>query len=192
MSDIGLGKLITTTPLPSRDAVHIACVPLICGEDWMAKGQLVRLKLGTKDTIVSAEYLQDKAIGVIDPFIDSYNLTKGSVVWVMLMPNTVTGVTHVYHHPLLDSPLPEFTSAEKWLMDFAEKNAFDYDEMVEVAINPDAKSPEGWPNSYITARGKDLHSKPEEYEEFWKQLGELKGTVFNEEHQDKVGWSCSC
>lgn len=200
MSDIerlGLGKIIETPQ--ERDAVHIAVVPMkvFCSENsygGMQPGTRVGFLPGHSDTVADADsrdYSSNiKPIGIIDPFLD-VGVRNGQTVWVYLFPGTVTGLRHHWEHPAFneaEEAAAKMSDSERWLRTFAEQYNFDYDDMLSKALNPDADE---W-GAYIVARGVDLHSRPGEHDEFWRQLEAYSGQTFDGAHKDKVGWSCSC
>src|ERR1700726_744205 len=114
-----------------RDAIHIAVVPLIAGED-LHRGAPIGLAYRTKDTAKYREkYYGWKPIGIDDPFIADYRVKKGQRFFCFLYPGTVTGMRHNFRHPAFDEPLPTpANESELWLHQFAEKWNFHYDEMI--------------------------------------------------------------
>jgi hypothetical protein len=193
MSDnLFLGK--KNPPQMARDAIHIAVVQMICGEDYISAGDHVFIQPGTTDTILTKDKCYGEAgqIGIVDPFLTEYDIKKGDRVWVFLYPNTVTGLRHEWTHPAFTEAeriINTASESELWLRQFAARWGFDYSNMIEVGENPDS----GW--GYITALGHDLHSVGELGEDhalFWYHLEQFTGKKFDESHRDKVGWSCSC
>lgn len=86
-----------------RDAVHIACAPVVVG-----KGQT--LEPGERVGLIEGELVSEndsrkpKVIGVIDPFLKCC-VREGQKVWLMLLPNTVTSLRHLWQH---DAFRPKF------------------------------------------------------------------------------------
>lgn len=192
MSDqLQLGKV---NPSGGRDAFHVAVIPVKIGEKYMRPGQRVKLKFGTNDTIISADYRDaGPSIGIIDPFIDKYYVNENEVVYLWLNPGTVTGMQHCWKHPLFDNEPKKASEAELWLRNFAERWGFNYEEMISVAKSTHID--EYGDIGYITAHGHDLYSYQElgeDYYTFWEKIEELIGYKFDEEHRKKVHWSCSC
>jgi hypothetical protein len=187
-----------------RDAIHIAIMPVVCGEDYMRAGEEVGLVYGTSNVVKHKASVYGQAvIGVIDPFLTTDMVRKGDVVWCFLKPGTITGLRHEWTHPGIDNQQPPANESEKWLRHFAEKWCFDYDEMIGIASNGSVKESFNIPglpehtfdNEYITARGRDLHSRQElgeDYDLFWQHMEALTGKKFDAPHREKVGWSCSC
>lgn len=192
MSEIKLGELIPEGTVAERDAVHVAVVPCIVGEDYMSPGQRVKLAYGTQDVVISAMYDHANCVGVIDPFVGC-NIVKGDRVYVFLNPGTITGLRHHWSHPVFDSQPKVESEAETWLRKFAEKWNFDYDEMIEIAAR---ETGDAFPDAeYIVASGNDLHTAGElgpDHDEFWRQIEALTGYKFDEKHRELTKWSCSC
>lgn len=178
-----LGKLIATKDA-TRDAIHVAVVPLIAGEDLYA-GSKFKLKFNTKDVAIDADY--GGALGIVDPFLDTRYVHTGKRFWGMLFPNTVTGMQHQWKHPAFDTLPSVANKHEKWLREFADKYNFDWDQLI--SIDKDQ-------NDYVVARGIDLHGPndldPTELEAFWFHLGEFKGIEFTDKDKARNIWSCSC
>lgn len=186
MSNSNIGKKNFAVEGDGRDCIHVAIKVVTVGEEWMNPGQVVRLKLGTNDTILRADY--GGGIGFIDPQLVG-SLTKGDRVYLYLFQGIVTGMRHQWEHPLFDTTPEQFSLAEQWLMNFADKWGFDYTQMIETAINPSGGA------DYITAVGRDLHGAGElgdDLELFWKNISELTGREFDFDHREQVSWSCSC
>lgn len=171
-----------------RDAIHVAIVPCIVGEEYgMSPGERVRLAYGTTNVAIREG---KEWIGVVDPYLE-HHPTKGEQVYVFLKPGLVTGMKHQWRCPLFDSPQIPESEAERWLRKFADEWGFDYDEMLSIATSPMSGE---W-DDYITAHGRDLHSADElghDLQLFWDNVQALTGRTFDQEHRDKIGWSCSC
>lgn len=179
-----IGRILNYNETHSRDAIHIAIMPVEIGEP-MCPGQRVVFRDGSQSVVVKAA--DSHGIGVIDPFLESpfkgNELVPGFRVWLLLHPCSTTNLRHEWRHPIVDgSDKPE---AESWLREFAAKWNMDYTDMVHAAIAGD----------YALARGIDLHSKSElngEDGKFWECIEELTGRTFSEHHRDNFSWSCSC
>ena len=169
-----------------RDAIHIAVLPVIVAEDMYA-GEKARLVYGTTNMVRRGDGNDgDREIGIIDPFLTE-TAEQGDKVWLFLYPQTITGLRHDWTHPAIDNPPAPASESECWLRSFADKWNFDYDEMVRAAIEGE--------DSFITARGTDLHESGELGEDlslFWQHISELTKKTFTEEHKSKVIWTCSC
>lgn len=208
MSDnLKLGQLITGQA--ERDACHVAVFPAIAAEDGMRPGEPVKLVYGTTDLVRSAIY--GGAIGVIDPFLrfrpepetrhfgpGGYEnevpdrVRKDDRFYVFLRPGLTTGLRHHYFCAALDSVRRPENEHEDWLRQFCERWQFDYDDLV--AAGTGAGRDPDW--RFVTAHGVDLHSRGDlgEGEEaaFWEHLEAITGSKYDEQHREKMGWSCSC
>jgi hypothetical protein len=85
-----LGTLITNKEV-GRDAIHLACLPAVCGDNWLAPGADVGLVNG-EATINSLH------IGIVDPFL-KVPVLKGQKFLVVIYPRTITSLRHVWSHP---------------------------------------------------------------------------------------------
>ena len=184
-----LGKIIGENEDAQRDAIHIAVVPLIAGEDLYTGGK-IKLKFGSAEIALKADYNKDEAIGIVDPFLNEYRVKKGERFYGVLFPGTVTGMRHHWQHPKFENLPVAVNEHEQWLREFCDEWNFNYDELVLAAIgdaDPDFR--------YVTAQGVDLHSREElgaDHDLFWEHLEALLGQKFDEEHREGMGWSCSC
>ena len=180
-----IGKILKPAE-DRRDAIHIAIVPVIAGEDlW--PGNPVCLVHGTTDTVKRME--QGEHLGVVDPFLHKAQLPirKGQRFWMFLNPNTVTGMRHEWTHPAFDQPHVAANESELWLRKFADRWNFDYDEMIDAAQGR---------GEYITAMGIDLHGAGDlgtgEEDEFWRCIEALTGKQFSADLRNALTWTCSC
>lgn len=205
-----LGKKLTADPVtgePHRDAIHIAILPAVVGDDRCYPGHPVKLAYGTTDQVLCAEYNEKEAIGIIDPFLmrlrytdmswDERNVKRGDLVWVFLFPGTVQGMRHHWYHPAIDEVRLTDNEHELWIRQFCDRWNFDYDELIRESTAPlSGDNKEEWDREHwVTARGIDLHSAKELGEDhslFWQHLEALVGREFGEEHRQAFGWSCSC
>jgi hypothetical protein len=194
MSDISkfIGQLLPDDA--KRDAIHIAILPTIVAKGHsVGAGEYVKLKTGTQNEIMSCA--RENAIGVVDPFFfktenddTRTHVWEGERIGVWLFPGTVTGMRHEWEHPLDKKSAPNLNNPSvAWLMEFAEKWNFDYEEMIECA-----QEKGGW----VTAYGKDLHRAseldPGDEEAFWLHIEQVTNKKFDDEHKENFGWSCSC
>lgn len=83
-----------------RDAIHFAVAPVIAGE-LLEPGQHVGMVDGKFYWSVNDE----QKIGVVDPFLKE-SVERGHRFWLMLYPNTVTSLRHVWEHPAFKPKLP--------------------------------------------------------------------------------------
>jgi len=187
-SDVKLGELIVGPA--ERDAIHVAVVPLVAGEE-LYSGSKFRLAFGSTQVALRGDY-NDKdsgnpAIGVVDPFLGDLYIRKGQRFWGVLFPGTVTGMRHHWQHPAFDHPPKAGNEHELWLRQFADKWNFDFEELISAGKGD---------SEYVVAQGVDCHSKndldDDEHTLFWHHLEAHVGKEFDTEHRDNMGWSCSC
>jgi len=192
MSDLKLGEKIVG--VAQRDAIHIAVLPCIVGQDYLNVGESVRLMTGSSEVVISAEH-GEQGIGVIDPFLRDWSVRKGDRVWVYLVPNTVTGLRHHWEHPAIDNP-PKMSAPELDLRQWCDRLSFDFDEVVAAGqeLKKTGKDKSEW-GTYIVRRGQDLHSSGELGEDlnvFWELLEAYLNLKFTDVEKAELGWSCSC
>lgn len=77
-----------------RDAIHIAVAPVTAAEK-LKPGQHVGLIDEDSRELVGP---CDCNIGIVDPFL-RMDVECGQRFWLFLLPNTVTGMRHVWTHP---------------------------------------------------------------------------------------------
>lgn len=114
MSDVTLGKLVEGNP--GRDAIHLAVVPMVAGED-LQPGSHVRI-----ENEKAVETINDDGIGIVDPFLRD-RVTEGQTFWLCLYPKTITSLRHVWEHPAIKSegalspttPSNEVEASRRWL-----------------------------------------------------------------------------
>jgi hypothetical protein len=89
-----LGRLIEDGER-RRDAIHIAVAPVTAG-GRLSPGQHVGLiQKGSLEFVGPC----DCNIGIVDPFLTS-EIEPGQRFWLFLYPGTVTGLRHVWTHPV--------------------------------------------------------------------------------------------
>jgi hypothetical protein len=171
-----------------RDAIHIAVLPVVADDDWIAPGETVRLAEGTNNLVRRAQ--GGPSIGIADPFLNE-PIRKQDRFWVFIHPNTVTGMRHEWEHPQIDHSKPATNESEAWLQQFALEWSLDYDELIAEASAKSAHSGD----HYVTAQGIDLHGAQElgsDHDLFWSHLQNLTGKQFDLQHRNNFGWSCTC
>jgi hypothetical protein len=78
-----------------RDAIHIAVAP-VTAADRLTPGQHVGLVQEDNLELVGP---CDQNIGVVDPFL-AKEVEPGQRFWLFLYPGTITGLRHVWTHPV--------------------------------------------------------------------------------------------
>lgn len=89
-----LGQLIEDGEL-RRDAVHIAVAPVTAAERLMP-GQAVGMASESSLELVGP---CEQSIGIVDPFL-THPVESGQRFWLFLFPGTITGLRHVWTHPV--------------------------------------------------------------------------------------------
>ena len=92
-----LGEIITGDSF--RDAIHLAVAPIEAGYT-LKPGSHVGLLNGKADPWAS-EY-----IGIVDPFLKE-DVQRGQMFWLLLYPNTITGLRHAWSHPAFQNKVPQ-------------------------------------------------------------------------------------
>jgi hypothetical protein len=176
-----IGKLIDGRGEP--DAIHVATMPVTAAET-LKPGQ----HIGFKDEyrVTGSPPTPYKLLGIVDPFLTA-DVVEGQRFFMLLYPNTITGLRHVWTHPDISaSGLGVGLPSEKWLRDFADDVGADYHEMMQVAASHcDEKNRWG---DYLCEGGKwEGQSTPEE---FWTHYAAVTGKT---PKNGPTGiFSCSC
>ena len=128
MSNDLLGKLIEGEE--TRDAIHVALCPAVA-EIALQPGQHVSSD-GRPLTLGNA-----KPVGIVDPFLTS-RVQPGEKFWIVLYPNTITSLKHVWEHPAFDeqvaeAPLPKNKESIAWLEGFAAEVGVSYETLISAA-----------------------------------------------------------
>lgn len=125
MAEVPLGKFIDETF--QRDAVHVAIAPVQATEDMAPSDKI--------DLIFDSTYqvmLSDEPIGLVDPYLALITdvVKKGQWFYMVLLPNTVTGMRHHWSHTSF--PGEDKAYSEKWLMAFATECGFTYNRLMDI------------------------------------------------------------
>jgi len=173
-----------------RDAIHIAVLPAIAGEDLQA-GQDVGVYEGVARKTGSS-------VGIVDPFLKD-TVLEGERFWILVYPRTITGLRHVWSHPSLPTETPVFSStaeqSEAWLKAFIERSDCPkYETVLKMATQDrcyDDETNIGFNNDgeYVTILGQDAfgYIPPE----FWDHLSVVTGANIPS-HKRARYFSCSC
>lgn len=116
MTDVGIGKLITTEQ--HRDAIHVAIAPVIAGEE-LEPGQKIAISKGTRTVAFTGN--KHDVVGIVDPFL-SKPVKPGEQFWMFLLPNTITSLRHNWSHPAFsEESVTEYDSSksEIWMRKWA-------------------------------------------------------------------------
>lgn len=163
-----IGKLVDGRGEP--DAIHVATMPVTAAEA-LKPGQ----HIGFKDEyrVTGDPPAPYKLLGIVDPFLKA-DVVEGQRFFMLLYPNTITGLRHVWTHPdIAASGIGVGSASERWLRDFATDVGADYHEMMHVAASHcDENHRFG---DYLCEGGKwEGQSTPEE---FWTHYAAVTGKV---------------
>lgn len=177
MSDVQLGLLAPDSA--DRDATHVAVVPVIASVD-MWPGQHCGVLSDGRASPRGAEH-----IGIVDPFLKD-EVKAGQKFFLCLYPRTITGLRHVYVHPVLDAmseaPKTDREASERWIRDFiARSDCPGYGTLMAAAVGDHDKNygEGGYLNSkiyddeYLHFGGSDAHG--EIPDEFWHHVEVVTG-----------------
>ena len=115
MSDVKLG---VAPPVHSeRDAIHVAVIPVVAGQQLSPGEHVGRLADGTFGNTL------DRLLGVVDPFLKQL-VEKGQTFWLVLYPNSISGMRHHWSPPAfpMGDGSNKRSESEAWLRDYANKH----------------------------------------------------------------------
>jgi len=199
MSDVGIGKLITSEQ--KRDAIHVAVAPVVA-QQKLYPGQRIGL-VERSQHFVEAD---PGGEGIVDPFLLGPVFPDQSF-WMFLMPNTVTGMRHEWQHPAFQ-PLPDemnrkiaadpegvraatdLENARSWMQDFARECRLSYEEVIS-AGREYVKTGEYF-TQYNDESARDAIYCGNNKKLFWDNFEILTGVKVSEEDRDGSVFSCSC
>lgn len=134
MTDVRLGELAPANA--QRDAIHVAVIPAVAGMD-LQPGERVALS----GNFAYVEVNDCRGLGIVDPFL-SQAIKKGDRFYLLLLPNTVTGMRHHWEHPAVDNEDRGHTAvctpeeSKNWLTNWLNVNGCpELDVIVAAAFN---------------------------------------------------------
>jgi len=175
-----LGTILTRNE--KRDAIHLAVLPVIAGQD-LDRACLISLQEGRA-------FADSDGLGIVDPFVE-VGPRKGEKFWMVLKPRIIQSLRHVWTHPDLPDESAEdekervtkIKESEQWLRNFCEdysSNApSDYDTMIEKALESEG-------DEYMHFNQDAYGSIPSE---FWDHLETVTGVRIKNPPKH---FSCSC
>lgn len=114
-----------------RDAIHIAVTPILSGSKCYPGDHVGLLPDGRVSVKATP------AIGIIDPYLPAQAIHEGEKVWLLMFPNTITGLRHEWTHPAFEAAQQTFTppktekeKSEEWLRNCAEDCGTSYERMM--------------------------------------------------------------
>jgi len=201
-----LGQLATETD--HRDAIHIAVIPVRASWDGQ-RGDQVKVKQIGNEYVTTDE---GEFVGIADPFLKGKWIEKGDIFWLLLFPETITGLRHVWSHPAFQEETNQPTDiekqrAEEWLRELAERlgrTCTNYDEpykkheWIEITYEMliqsghDAIEDGGYFVQQGSEMARDVFQNKKTKEKFWKMWQIVTGVKITKEQGDHGIFSCSC
>jgi hypothetical protein len=185
MSNTPVGVLLSGEA--GRDAIHVAIAPVIATER-LHPGDRIRFVEGSTERVEIAA-AKASALGIVDPFL-SRPVYEGDRFWMFLLPNTITGLSHVWTHPAFDgtatpAAVMELAVAKTRIAEIAEALNLTYDALMEAAnLWVDE---EDYAVQYGSETWRDRF--PQHLEAFWEAYEVVTGTKVEDREQF---FSCSC
>ena len=169
-----LGKLLAGNE--QRDAIHVAIAPVENGtSECLRRGAPIKLIQGSTKKVRGCPF--SKSDGIVDPFLQK-EVGLRDKFYMVLHPNTVTGMRHEWTHPAFDSQ-PE------WLISMADTIGVTVDELIEMAdkhLETGELICMGFNEGYS-----DIYSS--QWMKFWNYYASIRGTP-----SDRTGsfFRCAC
>jgi hypothetical protein len=185
VSDVKLGTLIDATA--ERDAIHVAIAPVVASQ-ILAAGDHVGLLPGSLDEVAGAGP-GITPIGIVDPYIEG-SVNVGERFYLLLYPQTVTGMRHHWTHPafVAVAPVPapaddEKAASKRWIEAFASDIDQTYGRLMAAA--------DRWVDSGDYTYDNDESYKPHygRFEEFWRHYEIVTGVKVDD---PSAFFTCSC
>lgn len=183
MSDVQLGILAPVNA--DRDATHVAVVPVVAAHQLMPGVHVGIIEDGR------AAVEGEPKIGIVDPFLTS-PVDRGQRFYVCLYPRTVTGLRHVYTHPVLDAVeaavVDQKAASERWLRNFCGSvDCPGYEAVIAKAVEHGTSGGRWGDDEYLHFNGDDAHG--EIPPEFWDHAEIVTGKKLTKR---ATYFSCAC
>ena len=176
--EIKLGK--APVPGEGRDAVHVAIIPAVAGED-LKPGARVGRRLGGDRFFEKVPRID----GIVDPFL-SGPVNQGYMFWLCLFPGTVTGMRHCWSHPHFkeESLAADAPSAEsvEWLRANEQEYGYDTSGLLQGIVSGEGYCFGDDNGPYDFARTR----------EFWEHVEGATGRRFYESDRENIPFRCAC
>jgi hypothetical protein len=168
-----------------RDAIHLAIAPVTAAEK-LFPGQHVGFVEGSAH-IVSAN---QPHIGIVDPFLTG-PVFPDHRCWLMLYPNTITGLRHEWTHPAFEQQAGRISKddhmekSKAWIADHADSLGLSADVLMENARE--------WVEyeDYFVQQGSERWRDNFNPTEFWHHYEIVTGTVIPQDKKQSM-YCCSC
>lgn len=186
-----LGTIITDKEV-GRDAIHLACLPVVAGDDILLPGDHIGILNG------KASVHAPKKVGIVDPFIQG-RVTKDEKFLLVIYPRTIESLRHVWSHPdvpdeatavapqLPDPSVMSDTAAEEELDRFAREYLDSGSDSLDILID-------GMDNGYLIDGGNfEGRGRAEIPTRIWELFEVYMGRPARRaDRQGEVYFSCSC
>ncbi len=159
MSNPTIGKLCDANA--TKDAIHVAIAPVIAAKR-LYPGEHVGFVGDDREHVTD-----DNPIGIVDPFLERH-VEKGERFYMMLYPNTVSGMRHEWTHPAFSAPITK-ENADERIESFAKTLQMSRKELMQAAILFQST---GDFQSGAIPTSSDL-----DYAGFWKDYETVTGTT---------------
>ena len=175
---LGLGEIIITEQ--QRDAIHIAVVP-VRATTGLRPGTPVELDKQGRARKTSI----DKAIGVIDPFLNM--LPKSDdLVWLYLKPGSITSLRHDWTHPAFASAQEPLAESQLFIDRLAHDCGLTYERLMDGAKDFLEN------DSLLTDNSQRYDSiETERWDEFWEHYEAITHSQVLPKRR-QVFFSCAC
>lgn len=168
-----------------KDAIHIAIAPVTAAEK-LYPGQHVGFVEGSTH-IVSASR---PSVGIIDPFLTSA-VFQDHRCWLMLYPNTITGLRHEWTHPAFEQQAGKISKddhiekSKAWIAEHADLLGLSAGVLMENATD--------WLENeyYFVQQGRETWRDNFNPTEFWHHYEVVTGKVVADDKKKSM-YCCTC
>ena len=170
----------------SRDAIHMAVAPVIA-DTKLFPGQPIGFVAAEKNTVGQTS----RSIGIVDPFLEGA-VFPGQTFWMLIYPNTITGLRHEWTHPAFDGAeeaKQDDVDSRQWLKDFAEKAGLAYSKLLAI-IQEYVEEDEVWVEQGSQRAQNAFEDVAKD--EFWKHIKNVTGMKRPESPDWHMPFSCTC
>ena len=194
MNEPVVGKLVEPENEFYRDAIHVAIMPVSCGDNVLNPGDSVTVKDGI------AYRDEDNPVGIVDPFLKD-KVRKFNRFILFLYPKTVTSLRHYWEHPAFPNNVeaaivPNKTERDpieesrEYLDKIANNIDMSRNELIDVAIDYIARG------TYFVDDGseslRDYFCSNVHMPTFWKHIENVTKMDVGADDNETVPFSCSC
>lgn len=171
----------------TRDAIHIAIVAVKATEE-LNPGDHVGLVSGE-----ATKFLTEEHLGIVDPYLKA-PVKRGELFYLLLYPNTVTDMKHVWSHPAFkeQSIVNKNKASLLWIENYANTLGLKYEELMDGADKFIADDEHMYKSGEDDSPGsygffESISTDPE----FWTHYEIVTGIEVDKKHRVNF-FSCSC